>query len=485
MSRTLLWYRTDLRIHDHEALHRALLSHSLPIPYYCVDPRHFGSTSFGFPKTGSFRAQFLLESITDLRHSLRQRGSDLIVESGLPEVMIPKIVQELHIETITWSVATTAEELAVENAVKQALLPFHRKIQTYWDTTLLHPEDLSFTLDSTPELFTHFRKRIQRDGMVRPCWPTPSQLPSLVDRVGGELPTLEDWGLPIPQPDSRRVLPFCGGETTGLQRLDDYIWRGDRLRSYKETRNNMLNPDDSTKFSPWLSYGCLSPRYIAAEVTTYEQERVKNDSTYWLIFELWWRDYFRFMSVKHGNNLFKLGGLQQLRLPWKQDWQRFEQWCQGYTGFPLVDAAMRELRVTGWISNRGRQNVASFLTKNLGIDWRMGAEWFESLLIDYDVCSNWGNWNYTAGVGNDGRGFRWFNSTKQSKDYDPQGDYLRYWLPELASLPAAYIHEPSKLTQEQQLRYGVRIGLHYPKPIVDLFASAKANERHFDGMMGY
>jgi deoxyribodipyrimidine photo-lyase len=141
---------------------------------------------------------------------------------------------------------------------------------------------------------------------------------------------------------------------------------------------------------------------------------------------------------------------------------------------------MRELAATGFMSNRGRQNVASFLSKNLGIHWQMGAEWFESFLIDYDVCSNYGNWNYTAGVGNDARGFRYFNIPKQSRDYNPTGDYLRYWLPELASLPGDKIHEPWKLSQEEQKHFGVKIGIDYPRPIVDFFQSVKDNEKIYN-----
>jgi deoxyribodipyrimidine photo-lyase len=136
------------------------------------------------------------------------------------------------------------------------------------------------------------------------------------------------------------------------------------------------------------------------------------------------------------------------------------------------------------MSNRGRQNVASFLTKNLGIDWRWGAEWFESVLIDYDVCSNWGNWNYTAGVGNDARGFRFFNITKQAKDYDPQGEYVKHWLPELVYLPAAKVHEPWKLLPVEQQRFGVRLGVDYPQPVVDLFKSAEANEKVYNAAFG-
>ena len=244
----------------------------------------------------------------------------------------------------------------------------------------------------------------------------------------------------------------------------------------------MLYADDSSKFSPWLALGCISPRYIYEQVKKYECDRLGNDSTYWLVFELLWRDYFRFVAKKHGDKLFYRTGLRGMDIPWKQDWKRFELWTTGNTGFPLVDANMRELSLTGFMSNRGRQNVASFLTKNLGIDWRMGAEWFESLLIDYDPCSNWGNWNYTAGVGNDARGFRFFNINKQSQDYDPQGTYIKHWLPELASLPANKIHQPWKLLPIEQKRFGVRLGVDYPNPVVDLFASAKANEAIYNAV---
>jgi deoxyribodipyrimidine photo-lyase len=174
--------------------------------------------------------------------------------------------------------------------------------------------------------------------------------------------------------------------------------------------------------------------------------------------------------------IFKRSGLQGIDLNWQQDWPRFDLWRSGQTGFPLVDANMRELAATGFMSNRGRQNVGSFLTKNLGIDWQMGAEWFESLLIDYDVCSNWGNWNYTAGVGNDARGFRFFNIIKQAQTYDRSGSYVKHWLPELAPIPGLKVHEPWQLTADEQRQFGVKLGVDYPRPVVDLFKSARANE---------
>lgn len=299
----------------------------------------------------------------------------------------------------------------------------------------------------------------------------------------GELPSLSDLNIDITPLNSRGVLDFKGGETTGKERVKNYFWQQDCLRVYKETRNGMLGANYSSKLSPWLALGCLSPRYIYEQVKEYEYQRVKNQSTYWLLFELVWRDYFRFICQKHGNKVFHKSGLQGVAIPWKEDWVTFQKWQEGKTGFPLVDANMRELLTTGFMSNRGRQNVASFLTKNLGINWQMGAEWFESLLIDYDVCSNWGNWNYIAGVGNDARGFRYFNIPKQAKDYDPEGKYVKYWLPELSKVPTPKVHEPWKLLPVEQDRFGVRIGVDYPQPIVDLWQSVKENEKIYNAAL--
>ena len=479
-TRILLWYRADLRLHDHEPLHAAVQKAKAAsgqiVPLYCFDPRQFGQTSFGFPKTGAFRAQFLLESVADLRRSLRAIGSDLILRQGLPEALIPALVQDLGITAVYYHREATSEETAVEAALQQVLAPLNCKLTPFWGHTLFHPDDLPFAVSNLPELFTHFRKQVEPQATVSPALKSPETLPSLPVIDVGVLPQMADFGLVVPTPDDRPVLTFEGGETAGFVRLNHYIWQHDRLRIYKETRNGMLGEAYSSKFSPWLALGCLSPRYIYEQVQQYEVERVRNDSTYWLIFELLWRDYFRFVCVKHGDRLFRRSGLQGLDIAWKQDWQRFDRWREGTTGFPLVDANMQELATTGYMSNRGRQNVASFLTKNLGIDWRMGAEWFESLLVDYDVCSNWGNWNYTAGVGNDARGFRFFNILKQSKDYDPQGEYVKHWLPVLSKLPAGKVHEPWKLLPVEQQRFEVRIGVDYPNPVVDLFQSAAANE---------
>lgn len=477
---TLVWFRSDLRLHDHQPLDEALRTGQPIVPLYCFDPRQFGQTAFGFAKTGAYRAQFLLESVANLRRSLQALGSDLVVRVGKPEDVIPNLVKAHGVETVYWHEEVTTEERRVEQALEARLRAMGCKTAMYWGATLYHPDNLPFDLARLPEVFTQFRKNVEQHSTIDVALPRPAKLPPLPPIEPGPLPTLTDLGLETPVSDSRAVLSFAGGETAGLDRLNHYVWESDCLKTYKQTRNGMVGPNYSAKFSAWLALGCLSPRQVYETVQDYESERIRNDSTYWLIFELLWRDYFRFICAKHGDRVFYPSGLRGLQIEWKQDWPRFDAWRNGKTGFPLIDANMRELACSGFMSNRGRQNVASFLTKNLGIDWRMGAEWFESLLIDHDPCSNYGNWNYTAGVGNDARGFRYFNISKQAKDYDPEGLYIKHWLPELENIPAAKVHEPWKLQPVEQKRFGVTIGVDYPRPIVDLHKSVQMNEKIYN-----
>ncbi|WP_035986317.1 DASH family cryptochrome [Leptolyngbya sp. KIOST-1] len=474
---SLVWFRNDLRLHDHQPMDEALRAGKPIVPLYCFDPRQFGQTCFGFAKTGAYRAQFLLESVADLRRSLQALGSDLVVRVGKPEAIIPELVKAHGVEAVYWHEEVTREEVQVEQAVEARLGSLGCKAEVYWGATLYHPDNLPFALPRLPEVFTQFRKKVEQHSTVDGVLPTAVKLPPLPPVEPGPLPTLADFGLEPPRADPRAVLTFAGGETAGLARLHHYVWEADCLKTYKQTRNGMVGANYSAKLSAWLALGCLSPRRIYETVQAYEAERLRNESTYWLIFELLWRDYFRFVCAKHGDRVFYPSGLRGLQIEWKQDWERFDAWRNGTTGFPLVDANMRELACSGFMSNRGRQNVASFLTKNLGIDWRMGAEWFESLLIDYDVCSNYGNWNYTAGVGNDARGFRYFNIPKQARDYDPDGLYVKHWLPELEAVPAAKVHEPWKLQPVEQKRFGVTLGVDYPRPIVNLQKSVQANEK--------
>merc|ERR1712176_791383 len=267
--------------------------------------------------------------------------------------------------------------------------------------------------------------------------------------------------------DPRGVMEFKGGETAALARVKDYIWDKDLLRKYFDTRNGMIGADYSTKFSPWLAHGNLSPRYVAMECKKYEEARVANKSTYWVVFEMLWRDFFKYFAEKHGDSIFYPGGTIGSKKEWKHYEKNLRAWIEGRTGYPLVDANMRELSATGFMSNRGRQNVASFLALELNQDWRYGAEYFESVLLDHDVHSNYGNWCSAAGM--TGGRLNRFNIVKQSKDYDQHGDYVRHWIPELKDVPTQFVHEPWKMNQFQQMEYNCNIGVDYPNPIAKPF----------------
>ncbi len=490
-ARSLVWLRTDLRLTDHEALTRAAACGPVLL-LYCVDPSQFVALNKGFAKTGALRARFLHEALLDLRARLRASGADLLVYDGKPEVGVPAVAHEVNADAVFFHRLAGTEEQAAERAVAAAITQQGASAHGFHGHSLIHPDDLPFQLDALPDLFTRFRIAVERGalpvrapGLAPPSAsafaPVSAEASAATDRALARLAAHAAEAADAPQATMR----FTGGVAAAHARIKHYFWEADRLRIYKETRNGLLHTDDSARISPWLALGCISPRELYAEIRRYERLRVRNDSTYWMIVELLWRDYFYFVALKYGPALFRVDGLQRLTLPWRAPGRDaaarrdFEAWRAGKTGYPLVDACMRELAATGFMSNRGRQNAASFLTKNLNIDWRWGAAWFESLLIDYDVSSNYGNWNYVAGIGNDARGFRFFNIYKQAADYDPQGDFVRHWLPELARIRGAKVHRPSELSAHDAERAGFRIGEDYPEPMVDLFDSARRNEARY------
>ena len=473
-KRVIVWFKNDLRLLDHAALFSACKESPEIIPVYCFDPRQFVEVDLGIQKTGAFRAKFLIEAVDNLRSNLIGIGANLVIRIGKPEELIPELSVEFQAEAVFFSEEVTYEEKAIEKNLENALWKKGIETRTFWQSTLFHMEDLPFPVNQTPEVFTQFRKECEKFSTVRKTLQKPEKVNfPKTDLDLGHIPELSTLGLQEPVNSKKGVLPFSGGESAGMQRLQTYFWEKDCLKTYKETRNGLLGPDNSSKFSAWLALGCLSPRYIYAEVQRYEKERKKNDSTYWLVLELIWRDYFRFISKKHGSKIFQLQGIKENVDNWRKDKKLFAKWTEGKTGIPFVDANMRELNATGFMSNRGRQNVASFLVNDLGIDWRWGAMYFESQLIDYDVCSNWGNWIYVAGVGNDPRENRYFNILKQANNYDKKGDFVRYWIPELAKIPGFDIHQPNTMTKNELKAYGVQLGANYPHPIVAFSAKEK------------
>ena len=428
MKRSIVWFKTDLRLHDNETLVKAIAKSEEIIPVYCFDAAQFEITEYGFQKTGSFRAQFLLEAVSDLDKNLRELGSGLIILKGKPEVEIPKIVQEYNACKVFAKREVTYEENQTEDLVESELFKLRCEFETFSTSTLYHAEDLPFSIKDIPDVFTNFRKKTEKDATIRTVFEKPLSIKSpIIPPIN--LPTLKDLGLGNVPIDSRAVLQFKGGETHALERVSHYFFETKSISIYKETRNGMIGANYSSKFSAWLALGCLSPRELYFELKKYEAQYEANESTYWLVFELLWRDYFRFMMKKYHVKFFQQNGIQNKGIAVnKHNSTILKSWIDGKTGVDFVDANMIELKLTGFMSNRGRQNVASYLCNDLKLDWRYGAAYFEQQLIDYDVCSNWGNWAYLAGVGKDPRGNRYFNIEKQAQDYDKNKAFRNLWL---------------------------------------------------------
>jgi deoxyribodipyrimidine photo-lyase len=468
-KKTLVWFRNDLRIHDHQPLIEALKKSECIIPVFCIDPRWQESTPLGTLKVGFHRFQFLLESLTDLKKNFQELGGDLLIKTGKPEELIPQICVEYGVQAVYAFKEVASEEVRIGDRLESNLWKHKIPLNLYLGNTLYNKEDLPFPIKDIPDVFSNFRKRTERDSFVREILESPVSIKVPENLEKTTVPPLSEFGFNELNSKNRSSL-FVGGETEGLKRMQDYFWQKDLLKEYKNTRNGLLGDDYSSKFSPWLSFGCLSPRKVYWEIKKYEKERVENDSTYWLVFELLWRDYFRFMFKKYGNALFREDGIKKVKRTniAANEEELFEKWKEGKTGIPFIDANMLELKHTGFMSNRGRQNVASFLINDLHVTWTKGAAWFEENLIDYNPASNWGNWAYLAGVGNDPREERYFNVLKQAYDYDAKGEYVKHWFPKLCGLSKLHMHQPWRMSEEEQRVAAFKIGIDYPEPIVKL-----------------
>lgn len=426
MSTGLVWYRNDLRISDHEALFQACKNHDKVIALYCFDPRHYAKSEYGFVKTGKFRAKFLIETIYELQKNLDSLNIPFFIFQEKPEKVIPDLISEYWIDSIYFQKEWTRDEKEVEDAVRKnsGKIDFN----SYYQQFLYHPEDIPFkSFEEIPKVYTHFRKSCEKKSEIRELIETPEPLKKGTSSNNNSIPSLEDLGLKEFEMDDRSAFPFKGGEDQARRRIEEYFWKTEKLSKYKETRNGLTGPDYSSKLSAWLANGSISPKQIYFEVKKYEKEITSNQSTYWLIFELIWRDFFKYVSLKHGSKIFQIGGILDKELDWNKDKQALEKWIAGETKYDFVNANMKEIAKTGFMSNRGRQNVNSFWAKELKQDWRIGAAYFESILIDYDVHSNWGNWMYNSGVGNDPRD-RKFNINSQADRYDPDNEYQNLWL---------------------------------------------------------
>ena len=434
MKTVLFWFRNDLRLHDQPALAHAMAlaarQGAALLPVFCHAPP--ATTRWGFARVGPHRLAFDTSTLACLSAQLAARGSHLLECAGMAQAVLPALAKALGAEgdcSIVCEAIAAPEEEAEVAALRALGLPVH----TVWQSSLLHPDDLPFAAADLAPVFTTFRNAVERAKVQpRAPLPAPAVLPAL--------PPEQLWTAfqcpptaaqtPAARHDPRSSFPhatadFAGGERAALAHLVQYLAR--KLpHSYTQTRNGLTGVDYSSKLSPWLATGALSARQVMAQLRQFEAEHGANDGSYWLWFELLWRDYFRLLHLQHGAALYRARGLSDQPLA-AHNAQGFDRWRQGRTGEPLVDAAMRELAATGYLSNRLRQVVASFLVYDLHGDWRAGAAWFEHCLLDYDVYSNQSNWLYIAGRGTDPRGGRRFNPQKQAQDHDADGSYRHLW----------------------------------------------------------
>ena len=425
----LIWFRNDLRAQDNSSLTEAMKGSNV-IAFYCFEFKFFETDEFGFKRTEKYRAKFLIETVQQLKQELEKINIPLFIYHGNSADYLPDLIRNHCINSIFLQKEWTRDEQVILNNVKKRLDP-NINIQEVYDQFLFHPDDIPYDdFSSIPNVFTSFRKKCEANSKVRPITTLPNKMPSenLID-TKTKTPTLNDLGLDNYTNHINTAFPFKGGELEALKRIQHYFWETKKLSFYKKTRNGLIGTDYSSKLSAWLANGSISPRIIYWEIKNYEKEVVKNQDTYWLIFELIWRDYFKYISLKHQDAIFKLGGILNSTYDPKTNDKAKHTWINGLTKEPFVNANMKELLETGWMSNRGRQNVASFWSKELEQDWRIGAAYFESMLIDYDVHSNWGNWMYNSGVGNDPRN-RKFNIKSQAERYDAAGKYQLLWLQE-------------------------------------------------------
>ncbi|EXJ13006.1 DASH family cryptochrome [Nitrincola nitratireducens] len=419
----LFLFTNDLRVDDNPALLNAIKSCDTLVCVYCLDPILFSPGHYSHQPIAAPRWQFLKESITALASALSQLGQQLLIHFESPKDTIPKMITEYDITAVYRSLQVGWNEQAYWQTLKRSY-PYIT-FEEYASNTLWSLNELPFSLEDLPDIFSQFRKQVEKRTILTP-YDRPAQLPKTPLHK-------REWSSHLPNVQNSPS-QFKGGETAGYLHLHQYF-ASSAPSIYKETRNALDQWEHSTKFSPWLAQGCISVKRIYETLRTYEKVKGANDSTYWIFFELLWREYFQWYALKHGAKLFHFKGIKS-RKPLTSFYpQRFKSWCEGTTAFPLVNACMKQLRATGYMSNRGRQIAASCLINELEIDWRYGADWFEQHLIDYDAASNWGNWQYLAGVGADPRGLRRFNIDKQTQTYDPQLVFIKRWQGNTHMLP--------------------------------------------------
>jgi deoxyribodipyrimidine photo-lyase len=451
-SQTALWWiRRDLRLEDNQALASALHSAERVIPVFVLDPILLRGRS-----RAEKREAFLFAGLRQLDHDLRARGSCLILRQGRPEEALATLVAETGANVVfaerDFSPYAKRRDMEVAGSVPLELVA---------GATIQPPEALRRKDGSARRKFTPFRQAWQDLPMPR-IRDLPSK--SLRFQSPGDLACT-----PIPE----AVAPpwFPAGEAEAQRRLAAFV-SGDQplVYTYAEARNH-LDTEGTSSLSPYFRFGMLSPlrAFSAARQSLQEapDAEARKGVEAWIT-QLIWRDFYLLSLDASPDMLHRPLRPGYERVSWETNGAALAAWRSGQTGYPIVDAAMRQLRQVGWMPNRARMIVGSFLTKDLLFDWRLGQEWFMRHLVDGDPAANAGGWQWVSGAGTDGVPyFRVFNPILQAKKFDPRGDYIKRWIPEMDGVPQAHVHQPWRMPIEVQRESGCVIGHDYPGPIVD------------------
>jgi deoxyribodipyrimidine photo-lyase len=447
MRRVIWWLRRDLRLTDNITLHYALRDAASILPVFILDPRLLNSD-----KLARARKQFLFDSLADLDTRLRKRGGRLIVRRGDPARELAKLAKETHADAVYLHRDYTPYARRRDERVTDALNTLGIRLETFEDNYLATPEQVVKDDGNSYTVYTRFRRRLEERILVPNRFATRDEFNTPRD--------LSSLALPYSPPDEHFAR---GGETEGLKLARAFLHREDGLVSYEATRD-LVARDATSHLSPHLHLGTVSVRELVRAARGVDAGRPGKT---W-IDELVWREFYtnvlwHFPHAARGAFHREYDGIV-----WENDAEKFAAWCEGRTGYPIVDAAMQQLHTTGWMPNRARMIVASFLTKDLLIDWRWGEAYFLHELMDGDVASNNGGWQWVAGTGTDVQPFfRIFNPLGQGVKFDPEGAYVKRWIPELTRVPTQYIHAPWTMPTDVARSSGVEIGREYPAPMVD------------------
>ncbi|WP_276090813.1 DASH family cryptochrome [Pedobacter sp. JY14-1] len=394
--RILVWFRNDLRLHDNEMLVEAIAKSERILPVYFFDPRYFEITNFDTLKTGIQRSRFLIESVRALRTAFQRFSGDILLVKGRPEDHILNLTERFEISEVYHHREVGPEETAISAAVEDALWKQKINLRHFIGHTLYNKEDLPFPIRDIPDVFSQFKKKTERDAVVKACFDTPEKISFVENEEWGVLPGPEDLGFGVEEsvPDALQ-----GGEAAGLAHLEELLTPSSVIY-YKPSGKTGDKNGFSSRLSAWLSLGCLSPRMVYWKFKAAEERIGGNANFNQVLLGLLWRDYYRFMFKKHGIRFFREPGLEILvQEPEMPDSREVADWKAGNTGNALVDRYMRELNNTGFIPHAARLVVATFLVHVAGGHWTKGAAYFEEKLLDYSPASNWGNWANIAGTG--------------------------------------------------------------------------------------